>query len=175
VRLREQRGMSQEDLAHAAKLSVKTISRLEKGGGHPGRPTTLARIAKALDVPLSDIATVPDAVSNPITQRLDDVLASTGRLEDTAASMLERVNQLEARLERLQASLEHAILLPVEDADEGHSGPDLRPVRAYVTDVISALQSAAAGSADPPPAQAQDPGQDRAAPKRPRARSKRRS
>ena len=49
--LREQRGMSQEDVARKAKLQRVSVSRIERGVHEPSL-TTLERIAKALGVRL---------------------------------------------------------------------------------------------------------------------------
>lgn len=54
ARLREQRGISQEELAQRARVSVKTISRLERGQ-HSGRPGTLNRVAEALGVDRTEL------------------------------------------------------------------------------------------------------------------------
>lgn len=60
VQLREARDWTQEDLAHAAELSVKTISRFENGR-HDGRRTTVDRIATALGVQKAVIEGEPPA------------------------------------------------------------------------------------------------------------------
>jgi DNA-binding XRE family transcriptional regulator len=52
--LREDRGMTQEDLAFNAGLTVSTMSRIERGLNDPGW-TTVARLAKALGVSLEEI------------------------------------------------------------------------------------------------------------------------
>lgn len=44
------KGLSQEELAHQAGVSYKTISRVEKGGPHESRGGTFRKIAEALDV-----------------------------------------------------------------------------------------------------------------------------
>lgn len=54
VRLREERGWNQEDLAHHSGLSVKTISRFENGR-HDGRRATIKAITDALKVNESDL------------------------------------------------------------------------------------------------------------------------
>lgn len=47
-------GMSQEDLAHASLLSLRTIQRMESGQTSP-RGDTLKRLAAALKVPVEDL------------------------------------------------------------------------------------------------------------------------
>ena len=62
VRVRTRRymiGMTQADLAEATGLTIESISRIENGRNQgPPRPTTLAKIAKALDVPVTTFTQV---------------------------------------------------------------------------------------------------------------------
>lgn len=59
-RLRKQAGLSQEELGARAGIQMADISRYE-GGGRDPRITTLARLAAALDVPLTELLTCDDA------------------------------------------------------------------------------------------------------------------
>ena len=52
--LRSKRDMTQEDLARKAELSRGYVARLETGRHDPSA-TTLARIAKALRIPIEDL------------------------------------------------------------------------------------------------------------------------
>jgi transcriptional regulator with XRE-family HTH domain len=54
-RLRDDRGLSQEALAHAADVSVDVISKLEQGRRQSARITTLTKIANGLDVDLAEL------------------------------------------------------------------------------------------------------------------------
>jgi len=54
-RLREQRGVTQEQLAFEAGITSSALSRIERGLNSPGW-TTVRRIAKALDVSLVRLA-----------------------------------------------------------------------------------------------------------------------
>lgn len=76
VRLREQKGWGQEDLAHAAEVSVKTISRIENGR-HESRNNTVERIAKALDVDKDDLWPKPAPLGlgaeDPYREQLDRI------------------------------------------------------------------------------------------------------
>ena len=54
-RLREQRGMSQEELAQAAKLSVGSFARIERAQANPAW-TTVKRIARALGLSAAELA-----------------------------------------------------------------------------------------------------------------------
>lgn len=93
VALREARGWTQEDLAHAADLSVKTISRFENGR-HDGRRDTLDKLVKALGVsktvllgkpptPLGMNGSGPDltAGERAILEALDGIVKRLERLE----------------------------------------------------------------------------------------------
>jgi transcriptional regulator with XRE-family HTH domain len=53
-RLRREHSLTQEELAEACGVSQEMIAKTEQGRRHP-RLTVLAKIAKALDVPLSDL------------------------------------------------------------------------------------------------------------------------
>lgn len=53
-RLRKQAGLSQEELGARAGIQMADISRYE-GGGRDPRMTTVARLATALDVSLSEL------------------------------------------------------------------------------------------------------------------------
>jgi transcriptional regulator with XRE-family HTH domain len=52
--LREQRGMSQEQLAGASGLHLNTISKLENKHREP-KVTAIAKVAKGLEVPLGPL------------------------------------------------------------------------------------------------------------------------
>lgn len=54
ARIREQRGLTQEDLAHASRVTVKTLSRLENGH-HEARSSTIKQVAEALGLEPHDI------------------------------------------------------------------------------------------------------------------------
>jgi transcriptional regulator with XRE-family HTH domain len=58
--LRRQRGHTQEDLAHAAGLTVTAYARIERGSANPTW-TTVRRIADALDVTLGELGRAVDA------------------------------------------------------------------------------------------------------------------
>ena len=53
-RLRQQRGQTQEDLAHAAQLTVTAYARIERGSANPTW-TTVRRIANALEVTIGEL------------------------------------------------------------------------------------------------------------------------
>jgi transcriptional regulator with XRE-family HTH domain len=55
-RLREERKITQEQLAFDAGITASALSRIERGLNNPGW-TTITRIAKALDVSLVELAT----------------------------------------------------------------------------------------------------------------------
>jgi transcriptional regulator with XRE-family HTH domain len=54
-RLRGDRGLSQESLAHAAGVSVEVISKLEQGSRQSARITTLIKVANGLDAELAEL------------------------------------------------------------------------------------------------------------------------
>jgi transcriptional regulator with XRE-family HTH domain len=54
-KLREKREMTQEDLAEAAGITVRTLSQLETGNGNPTW-ATVGDIARALSVSITEVA-----------------------------------------------------------------------------------------------------------------------
>jgi transcriptional regulator with XRE-family HTH domain len=59
-RLREERGLKQEDVAYQSGLSVSAYGRLERAETNPIW-TTVTRVAEALDVDLVELAQAVDA------------------------------------------------------------------------------------------------------------------
>jgi transcriptional regulator with XRE-family HTH domain len=59
-RLREQRGVTQEDLAHDAQVTTGTLSKLERGQSDPAF-STIVKVAAALGVCLGEIGAAVDA------------------------------------------------------------------------------------------------------------------
>jgi transcriptional regulator with XRE-family HTH domain len=60
-RLRDARGMSQEDLANAVGVSLLAIQSYEEDKWRPGN-TTISRLAEALQVPIPDLVGSCNAV-----------------------------------------------------------------------------------------------------------------
>ena len=60
VRLRDQLGLTQEDLARRAEVTVRTVARLEKNTCYP-RPSTLTAIADALGCSVTDLLAADEA------------------------------------------------------------------------------------------------------------------
>ena len=58
--LRKRRGQTQEDLAHAAGVTVTAYARIERGSANPTW-TTVRRIADALNVTLGELGHAVDA------------------------------------------------------------------------------------------------------------------
>ncbi len=59
-RLRERRGITQEDLAHDAGVTTGTLSKLERGQSDPAF-STVVKVAAALDVSLGELGAAVDA------------------------------------------------------------------------------------------------------------------
>jgi transcriptional regulator with XRE-family HTH domain len=82
-RHRLQKGWDQGDLARRAGVSRTTLYSLERGGTRSPRATTLARLAKALDVTVEDLLPAvvsPDAIRRPHLDSPDS--PATGRQQD---------------------------------------------------------------------------------------------
>jgi DNA-binding XRE family transcriptional regulator len=61
-RLRDERGWTQEDLAHGAGLRTGAVSAIERGKSDP-KWTTVQAIAAALDVSTADLAALADKLA----------------------------------------------------------------------------------------------------------------
>lgn len=61
-RLREMRGLSQEEVAFAGGMSTSTVSRIERGQLQPSS-TVIGRIAKGLGVSLVELAAATEAAA----------------------------------------------------------------------------------------------------------------
>jgi transcriptional regulator with XRE-family HTH domain len=61
--LREKRGVTQEDLAHDAGVTVGTLSLIERGRSNPAWGT-VKRIAAALDMKMGDLAKRADKIES---------------------------------------------------------------------------------------------------------------
>jgi XRE family transcriptional regulator, regulator of sulfur utilization len=75
VQHRKRQGLSQEELAERAKVSLRTIQRLETGQNAP-RGYTLQALAEALAIPLSELTnnepTIIETSSNPIYNEISN-------------------------------------------------------------------------------------------------------
>ncbi|TDD72171.1 helix-turn-helix domain-containing protein [Actinomadura rubrisoli] len=105
-RLRRDRGMTQEGLAHAADVSVDVISKLEQGARRGVRISTLAKLADALDADIAELFAQPersvDGHENPFTEsaepleeELDEVLDAGGEPVAPAEAEGPRIGQAE--------------------------------------------------------------------------------
>jgi transcriptional regulator with XRE-family HTH domain len=61
-RTREERGITQEDLAYHSGITVSALSRIERGLNNP-RLSTVIRIAQALEISLVELVTRLDAAA----------------------------------------------------------------------------------------------------------------
>lgn len=108
VRLRESRSLGQEDLAHEAGVSVKTISRLENGR-HEGRQGTIRRVAQALDVEPSAIIGEPPVPlglgQDGSSVRADDGLSMLADLALAVETLAERLDQMDDKLDLILAAV----------------------------------------------------------------------
>ena len=87
--LREQKSWSQEHLASASGLSVRTVQRVEIEG-IASAETRLA-LAAALDVPVADLMPVPSVPSSPVVERQPSDFVVDSRSRPEGATL--RVNR----------------------------------------------------------------------------------
>lgn len=62
--LREDRGVTQEDLAHEAGITTGTLSKIERGLANPSW-TTVERIARALGTSVARLAASAESLGGP--------------------------------------------------------------------------------------------------------------
>jgi transcriptional regulator with XRE-family HTH domain len=123
VRIRESRRMTQEDLAHAAGVSVKTISRFENGH-HDGRRGTIKKIAKALGIEEQDVTGPPPAplglgfssAEEQLERRVEEMEERLAALIETQNGLLSRQSDVLDRLERSQAEIERLLSTQLDAA-----------------------------------------------------------
>lgn len=125
---REHAGLSQEELASAAGVSSKTVSRLELGR-HDGRNSTIRQVAKALGVSEHDLVGRP-----PAPLGLDAGPSQLDRVETLLRALCEAsglpVDRLLADLEGPGDALERELgeagpqdEAPGNGSEEGERGP----------------------------------------------------
>jgi transcriptional regulator with XRE-family HTH domain len=105
--LREQRGLTQLELARKAGVSRPYIARLESDSSQPSL-TVLGKVATALDMKTEELLAVteaPDAIVQ-VTQWLQEVRAHQQAIED-------RLSRIQATLERGSGPEPHKPLGPV--------------------------------------------------------------
>ena len=96
VRLRKQAGLTQEELAELAGVSVDLIKRLEQGNRVSARLDSLYRLTSALDAPLSELLAAPPpgdgtAVDPDGEERYQRALQDPERVDERVAGYLARV------------------------------------------------------------------------------------
>lgn len=108
--LREQQHLTQEDLAHKADVSVKTVSRFENGK-HEGRADTARKIAAALGVDPSDLMppVAPLGLGEPsqidrLEEKVDILLESVTQMAKDALERDEEIAALRRDLQRVIAA-----------------------------------------------------------------------
>lgn len=99
VQLRESKGWGQEDLAHEAGVSVKTVSRIENGR-HESRNNTVERIASALGVDKDELwpKTVPLGLGSE-----DPYQAQLDRIEKALVELRTDLAEIGVELQRSRA------------------------------------------------------------------------
>lgn len=103
AQIRDSRGLSQEELANKAGLSVKTISRFENGK-HDGRRDTVRRIVAALEIEEADLfGPPPDPLGLGQPSQLDrievalaEITALRGDVKKLAKTVVQQSRELRA-------------------------------------------------------------------------------
>ena len=124
---RRQKGWSQKDLARESKVGPDTISGIESGR-HEARPSTLRKLASALDVEVADLLRGPQTpkVNAPRSFRPE-------RTADEERRTLELVRATLSDLNLIASRLEAVAVARTFDADEW------RQADAGLDDAVSSL------------------------------------
>jgi transcriptional regulator with XRE-family HTH domain len=87
-RLRRLRGLTQEALADRANVSRDLVAKLEQGRRHTARITSLASLARALDVELSALVRTATPVPPSASERSDRQLGDGSAMRKPATTMM---------------------------------------------------------------------------------------
>lgn len=126
-KIRESKGLSQEDVAHNTGVSVKTLSRWETGR-HAGYASNLNKLAAALDVLPEDIVGPPPAplglgheLTSPQLDRIEEQLAKNYALLKEIRALMPTPSpevQLNEWLDEAEEDQRHNRDKPREDAQD---------------------------------------------------------
>jgi len=124
---RARHALTQESLAHKARVNVRTIQRAESGA--PLRHETLAEIAAVLGMP-------PSGLIRPAPAKEAEVLAAEAASDNAESNVLKRVEDGETVIRSLEAAIMSEL------SCSANPTPDLMPVlRAVIAHMESLMRS----------------------------------
>ena len=146
--LREAKGWGREELAFRAKVSLKTVVRIEKGQVE-GRRVTFRSIADALEVDEVDIlGERPNALGLRLTDQMD---GGFDEFRDHVTNLNARLDQMQAAIAKQNANLaEQTDLLQEIKHERAETATMLREIRkaVKVLEGIKAVVSEPAATSD---------------------------
>jgi transcriptional regulator with XRE-family HTH domain len=119
--IRRRKGWSQKDLADESGVGQDTISGIESGRHEP-RPSTLRKLADALDVEVADFFREPAVPLDEAPETGQDVAEQAGFLEGIAAAVDSAADRLQTRLEETSRTDGNALTALLEDGWLEHRG-----------------------------------------------------
>lgn len=99
-RIRKEKGMSQKDVAERSDMLVPTYSRLECGRANPSLGT-MARIAKALEVPIVELLQPSEIQDHSIVRKLEKINKLSENNRNVVNIMIDSMLEKD-RIEKLQ-------------------------------------------------------------------------
>jgi len=128
-RLRTHKGLSQEELAKAAKISRVALGKIERGAVLP-RANTLSELANALEVPLRELVTPVNLINN-VRFRADKRINNREQVLAEISLWLNNYNWLESELDNKESfALAHLVgkhTDPMELAEAARKALELKP------------------------------------------------
>jgi transcriptional regulator with XRE-family HTH domain len=125
-RLRQDQGMTLEDVSRTSGLSIGGLSQLERGKGNPAF-FTLFKIAHALDVPVARLLHV-ERTASPVVRRGEQRELSPHMIDDEGASALMMTPDLDRSLQVVRYILPPGV--STQETPFAHAGEEFMTVLA---------------------------------------------
>jgi transcriptional regulator with XRE-family HTH domain len=130
-RLRQEQGLTLEDISRTSGLSIGGLSQLERGKGNPAF-FTLIKIAHALDVPVARLLHV-ERTASPVVRRGEQRELSPHVIDDDAVSALMMTPDLDRSLQVVRYIIPPGV--STDDTPFAHAGEEFMTVLTGVLSV----------------------------------------
>jgi transcriptional regulator with XRE-family HTH domain len=130
-RLRQEQGLTLEDISRTSGLSIGGLSQLERGKGNPAF-FTLIKIAHALDVPVARLLHV-ERTASPVVRRGEQRELSPHVIDDESVSALMMTPDLDRSLQVVRYIIPPGV--STDDTPFAHAGEEFMTVLSGVLSV----------------------------------------